>query len=349
MSYDASIETILRQRIERPEIDAWVRRAKDEADELHRRFRALLERAWTHAASGDPPEVDEARRITQRIGYAIARLRYYWFEEPDAYANEESSFLARLDSELHRAFDRWLSHRVPVEPTDDVEGLLATWFERDRRPTLTEGGRYVAEVMGLAGYRRLLEIMSLNGLVESSHLSRVLGGASDPIQSVLTRIFIEEYGGGKLHRKHATFFARMLEDVGLSSHPEAYVDRVPWEVLASINHGVHLTEHKRLFLRFCGAFTYTEASTPVSFRAYADASRRLGLGDGENDYWGVHIREDERHGRWMLEEVAAPLARRFTRHRHELVRGYAEQRFLETRAAEAIVRECRLADAGGAA
>ncbi|WP_229456445.1 hypothetical protein, partial [Nostoc sp. CHAB 5715] len=27
-------------------------------------------------------------------------------------------------------------------------------------------------------------------------------------------------------------------------------------------------------------------------------------------YWELHIREDERHGRWMLDDVALPLAER---------------------------------------
>lgn len=30
-------------------------------------------------------------------------------------------------------------------------------------------------------------------------------------------------------------------------------------------------------------------------------------------YWDLHIREDERHGRWMLNDVALPLAKSFTK------------------------------------
>jgi hypothetical protein len=42
-------------------------------------------------------------------------------------------------------------------------------------------------------------------------------------------------------------------------------------------------------------------------QTYLAASRRCGLSDGASGYWELHIKEDERHGRQMLEEVALPL------------------------------------------
>jgi hypothetical protein len=79
----------------------------------------------------------------------------------------------------------------------------------------------------------------------------------------------------------------------------------------------------------------------VSFRGYAAAARRLGLSDGERDYWSLHIREDERHGRWMVDEVAAPLLERFPAQRGELLSGYAQQRIVEGDAAAATLAACR--------
>ncbi|MCC5624593.1 iron-containing redox enzyme family protein, partial [Nostoc sp. CHAB 5715] len=40
------------------------------------------------------------------------------------------------------------------------------------------------------------------------------------------------------------------------------------------------------------------------------AAQRLGLSEAAMGYWELHIREDERHGRWMLDDVALPLAER---------------------------------------
>jgi hypothetical protein len=49
--------------------------------------------------------------------------------------------------------------------------------EADLDPPLNENKRYLREEMTLAGYRHLLAIASLDGLVEASRLSRILGGA----------------------------------------------------------------------------------------------------------------------------------------------------------------------------
>ncbi len=43
------------------------------------------------------------------------------------------------------------------------------------------------------------------------------------------------------------------------------------------------------------------------YRTYCAAAQRLGLGPAAWGYWELHVREDERHGRQMVEEVAVPL------------------------------------------
>ena len=130
----------------------------------------------------------------------------------------------------------------------------------DVDPPLTQTDRYLREQMTAAEYRHLLAIGSIDGLVEASHLSRILGGVGNEIQSTLTRVLIEEYGGGRLPRKHSTFFAQMLAHFDMSTEPEAYFDLVPWQVLASINHNYLLTERKRYFLRYNGGLTYFEVA-----------------------------------------------------------------------------------------
>ena len=104
---------------------------------------------------------------------------------------------------------------------------LCDRVEEDLNPELSEDGRYIHDHVSDAGYRRLLAIAALDGLVEASQLSRVLGGASSEIQVMLTRILWEEYGSGKLERKHSTYFAAMLDGMGLDSRPEAYFDLAP--------------------------------------------------------------------------------------------------------------------------
>ncbi|HUF92136.1 MAG TPA: iron-containing redox enzyme family protein, partial [Candidatus Limnocylindria bacterium] len=87
--------------------------------------------------------------------------------------------------------------------------------------------------------------------------------------------------------------------------------------LATINHSFLLSERKRFFLRYVGGLMYTEVSVPAAFRHYRDTAARLALSEAARGYWELHIREDERHGRWMLHDVALPLAARYPEHAWE--------------------------------
>jgi hypothetical protein len=157
-------------------------------------------------------------------------------------------------------------------------------------------------------------------------------------------VLIEEYGGGRLPRKHSTFFAQMLAEFDMSTEPEAYFDLVPWEVLASINHNFLLTERKRHFLRYNGGLTYFEVAGPVAYRNYLAAAQRLGLSQAAMGYWELHIKEDERHGRWMLDEVAIPLVDRYPQEAWELVLGYDQEKSIGDRAGAAVVRSIQTAE-----
>jgi hypothetical protein len=298
--------------------------------------------AWPESdAEHEPAARAVARLDTQRALYEVNRRRFYWFDEPSAYASERSPVLLALQERLERPWQRWLARRVPEEGLDaeDPRAVLLSWVARDREPA--DGQDWFSLHASLAGYRRLLEIVSLNGLIEASQLSRVMGGPAHPVRATLFRILMEEYGAGRLHKKHSHFFARMLEAQGLSTEPEAYLARVPWQVLSAINHSFHLTENVRHYLRFCGAFTYTELSTPVGFHGYATAARRLGLSDGHDDYWALHVREDDRHGTWMVDEVALPLLAQYPQHARDVLFGYAQQRVVEAMAGEATEQACR--------
>ncbi|WP_234709985.1 iron-containing redox enzyme family protein, partial [Kamptonema formosum] len=77
------------------------------------------------------------------------------------------------------------------------------------------------------------------------------------------------------------------------------------------------------FLKFqSSAFQYFEVAGPAAYRNYLAAAQRLQLSDGAMGYWELHIREDERHGRWMLDDVALPLAEKYPQDAWELVLGY---------------------------
>ena len=106
---------------------------------------------------------------------------------------------------------------MDIEPLKklEVNSALRDRVKEDLEPEPSREALFFRNEMTETGYRRLLAITSLDGLVEASQLSRVLGGAGNEVQSMLTRILLEEYGSGKLARKHSSFFSAMLEEFAM--------------------------------------------------------------------------------------------------------------------------------------
>ena len=285
----------------------------------------------------------------QRILYRINRLKLFWYDDLENYTNEDSSYLFGIQSRIESAWQHWESNHIDIKPIATVAKVKKALLDRvaeDLDPKPSTEGLYFRNEMTKVGYRRLLAITSLDGLVEASQLSRVLGGVGNEVQSMLTRIFSEEYGKGILARKHSTYFSTMLEQFKMDSQPEAYFDLAPWEVLANINHSFFLCERKRNFLRYIGSLLFFEVSVPAAFENYKLAGERLGLGPEATNYWELHIKEDLRHGRWMVDDVTLPLVDRYPDLACEIVLGYDQQRFISTRAGQAIARSVREAENG---
>jgi Iron-containing redox enzyme len=285
---------------------------------------------------------EPAHRFIQRILYRLNRLNLFWYDDFANYQNERSVYLNSLRSRIESAWQSWEatqldSTEIAQMDLAAVKQALQQRAERDLDPPLSPAKQYLREEMTLTGYRTLLAIASLDGLVEGSRLSRILGGACNEIQATLIRVLLEEYGNGKLSRKHSTFFAQMMAELGLNTQPEGYFDLVPWQVLASINHNFLLTECKRYFLQYNGGLTYFEIAGPSIYTDYLIAARRLQLSDAAMGYWELHIREDERHGRWMLTDVALPLADKYPDRAWELVLGYDREKFMGDRAATVVM------------
>lgn len=316
--------------------------------ELFEQFEASLTEAlnlaYTEAAD------DNARLFLHRILYRINRLNLFWYDDLEHYKNERSYYLQQVRDRIETAWQDCLISHFEIKQYQqlDVEQALIARAEVDLNPPTTENKRYLCETLTLEGYRWLLAIVSLDGLVEASRMSRILGGASNEVQAMLIRVLMEEYGNGRFNRKHSTFFAQMMQEVDLKTEPEVYFDIAPWELLASINHNFLLTECKRHFLRYNGGLTYFEIVGPSIYRDYMAAASRLGLSNTAMGYWELHIREDERHGQWMLQEVALPLAKMYPANAWELVLGYDQEKLIGDRAGTAIINTIQTAEQSGA-
>ncbi len=308
-------------------------------------FESTLAVALT-VAYYDCYDTEAAHLFLQRVLYRINRLKLFWYDDLNHYTNERSLYLQTIQHRIEDAWQEWELSQLDVAQLKqlDVCPALRDRAAADLEPEPSATSRYISEEMTETGYRRVLEIASLDGLVEASQLSRTLGGVANEVSSVLTRLMVEEYGSGKLARKHSTYFTTMLSELGMNLEPEAYLDQVPWEVLATINHSFLLSERKRFFLRYVGGLLYTEISVPSSFSPYQAAGERLALSKEAIAYWSLHIKVDILHGRWMLDEVALPLVNQYQVNAWELVLGYDQQKWMGDRAGEATVSAARRAE-----
>jgi len=289
---------------------------------------------------------DDAHLFLQRVLYGINRLKLFWYDDLRHYNNERSHYLSKVREQIEAAWQNWELAQIDVAALQelDVKDALIKRAAEDLDPPLSPESRYIRESMSVEGYCHLLAIASFDGLVEGSRLSRILGGAANEVQCTLVRVLLEEYGNGRLSRKHSTFFQAMMAEFGMNTEPEGYFDLVPWEVLACANHNFLVTERKRHFLRYSGGLTYFEVAGPAAYRNYLTAAQRLQLSEAAMGYWELHIREDERHGRWMLDDVALPLAQQYPLDAWELVLGYDQEKLMSDRAGAAVVRSIREAE-----
>jgi hypothetical protein len=296
-----------------------------------------------HKNAYEASEVDAAHLFLQRVLYHINRLRLFWYDALENYKNEQSFYLQWVRDRIEQVWQDWELGQIDVMQLQQldipqIQQALIEQCEADLTPQVTPNKRYLREEVSVVGYKHLLAIASLDGLVEASRLSRILGGASNEVQATLIRVLLEEYGNGRLNRKHSTFFAQMMAELGLKTEPEAYFKLAPWEVLACINHNFLLTENKCHFLRYNGGLTYFEIAGPTFYTDYMLAAERLKLSETAMGYWKLHIREDERHGQWMLSDVALPLVDRYPKDAWEILLGYDQEKQMGDRAGDAVIR-----------
>ena len=340
-TYFAKAEKQFARLLEMDELDERVARQPLIAEEFENTLAFALKSEFE-----DSEWEDLCHLFLQRILYRINRLKFFWYDELSNYKNERSDYLRRIRNRIESVWAQWeISQLAPEGNAEiDVAEALRRRAVADLAPALSVEGIYFREYMGVSGYRKLLEIASLDGLVEASQLSRTLGGVGNEIHAKMTRLLVEEYGGGRLSRKHSSFFKLMLEELGINSTPEYYFGEVPWEVLATINHSFLLSERKIFYLRYVGGLLYTETSVPAAFENYRLAAERLGMSEEARGYWNLHIKEDERHGRWMLHDIALPLAKMYPQDAADLVLGYDQQKFMSDRAGKATARAVKQSD-----
>ncbi|PNH12608.1 hypothetical protein TSOC_000457 [Tetrabaena socialis] len=324
------------------EAAAVVRRAAD----------AAVQRAYGEHGDDGSPQAAACHTFLQRLLYRINRLNHFWYDDLRHYDNERSAWVAGLRDAVEAPWQRWeatgraggvdgeaLFRGLSVEQLCDA---IRSRAAVDVDPPPSSVALYQRDQMGLQGYRHLLAV-GASGSSLASKLLVVLFLHWRPT-------YPQEYGGGKLGRKHSTFYHSMMAQLGLDTRPEAYFDLVPWQWLAGANHNFLLTERRRHYLRYLGGLTFFEVNGPAAYRTYCAAAQRLGLPPSGWGYWELHVREDERHGRQMVEEVAVPLIQRYGEaDGWEVLWGYDQEVAMGQRAGEALVADIKAMEAEEAA
>ena len=198
------------------ELDSKLESQPELASTVDKAIAQAIKNAFSGAASDDG-----AHLFLQRILYRINRLQLFWYDDLRHYTNERSPYLNKVRDTIETPWQAWELSHLDVEAIKqlDVKQALTERSACDLNPPLSEDSRYLREEMSEAGYRHVLAIGSFDGLVAGSRLSRIMGGAANEVHATLMRVLIEEYGNGRLSRKHSTYFAQMLEEFGMNTQP----------------------------------------------------------------------------------------------------------------------------------
>jgi hypothetical protein len=117
-----------------------------------------------------------ARLFLQRVLYRINRLKLFWFDDLKNYDNERSAYLRQMRERIERVWQACELSLLDVATLmgENVSAALLRRASYDVSPPPSTSGLYFRDHVGHVGYRRLLAIASLDGLVEASQLSRTL-------------------------------------------------------------------------------------------------------------------------------------------------------------------------------
>ena len=125
------------------------------------------------SAFGKEPYAQPHHLFLQRVLYRINRLKFFWYDDLSNYKNECSNYLREVQFRIESLWEPWersqLASAVNVEK-GNVEDALRIRAAEDLAPLPSAEGLYFRDQMGIAGYRKLLQVASLDGLVEASQV-----------------------------------------------------------------------------------------------------------------------------------------------------------------------------------
>ncbi|MBE9182382.1 iron-containing redox enzyme family protein [Oculatella sp. LEGE 06141] len=277
----------------------------------------------------------------------LQRLLYHFNRHSCFQSQTLPSYLAAYRDRIEVVWQQWeFSHvNQSLSQTTDIESTLRDRISYDLTPLPSENVRLLREQITAAGYRQLLTITSFEIAAKHGILAEAIRGEHNysELNASLTRLLQSTFGN-HFFSKSASLYAAMLEDVGLSSNLEAYLDSIPWEVLSLINQACLQVRQLEQPLHYIGGLLYSEASYPVRFDDYRAAAQRLNLSDITMNGWNQGIEISAIHRTAVLDQVIVPLVNHDLAEAWNVVLGYDQQRLMSHRAHAAIARSVRAAE-----
>jgi hypothetical protein len=240
--------------------------------------------------------------------YLCYELHYGELAGVDARWEWDPGLLA-FRAVLERAFEAALQEAVPppqsTAPPEVVSTALHALVAGDDGPPLS---RFVETRATREQVRELLAHRSAYQLKEADPHSWAIARLSGAPKAALVEVQMDEYGGGRAERIHATLFAKAMAAVGLDPHYGAYVERLPGITLATVNLMSLLGLHRRLRGAIVGHLAAFEMTSSLPNRRYGNGLRRLGFDEDATDFFDEHVEADAVHEQVAAWDLAGGLA-----------------------------------------
>ena len=270
-----------------------------------RRSPAALDR-FTPPAPDEPLADDDL----QLALYVCYELHYRGFDGVDERWEWEPSLLAfraMLEAEFERALEAAVPpYRSDLPAADEMDVALRAIADADDGPSVSrhlEREGTLDQLLEFCVHRSAYQLKEADP--HSWALPR-LGGAP---KAAMVEIQADEYGGGRVDRIHAELFARSLRALGLDDAYGAYLDLIPGVTLATVNLMSLAGLHRRRRGAIVGHLALFEMTSSVPNRRYANALRRLGLGEDATGFFDEHVVADAVHENIAAVDLAGGLVR----------------------------------------
>lgn len=156
---------------------------------------------------------------------------------------------------------------------------------------------YLARRATLDEFKVVAAEFAPDGLAESLNLMPIMARVPLEVGISIMRVLIDEMGCGNLGRAHATLYADLLTELGMSCRVQDYLDDVTAESLAYVNMFHWLACRSPHVEHFLGGYAFFESSVLYGFRSYAECAQRHGLAGAK--YFTEHLHIDTFHSREM--------------------------------------------------